>query len=137
MKAGETIDADTAQVLTEHLQTAMSFMLGFIGKADQVSEPAVVKVADMVIVIGDGVSLDATQTPTATVEGSLEQGYRLINGRLREDVPVSGKAAGGLQSASFFEFVGMGVMASSGVDRDALREIAAVSLKAFEEQAKA
>lgn len=32
---------------------------------------------------------------------------------------------------------GMGVMASSGVDRDALREIAAVSLKAFEEQSRA
>jgi AcrR family transcriptional regulator len=32
---------------------------------------------------------------------------------------------------------GMGVMASSATDRDALREIAAVSLKAFEEQAKA
>ncbi|QPF86472.1 TetR/AcrR family transcriptional regulator [Bradyrhizobium genosp. L] len=31
---------------------------------------------------------------------------------------------------------GMGVMASSGIDRDALREIAAVSLKAFEEQSK-
>ena len=31
---------------------------------------------------------------------------------------------------------GMGVMASSGADRDALREIAAVSLKAFEEQSK-
>lgn len=32
---------------------------------------------------------------------------------------------------------GMGVMASSAADRDALREVAAVSLKAFDEQAKA
>jgi len=31
---------------------------------------------------------------------------------------------------------GMGVMASSGSDREALREVAAVSLKAFEQQAK-
>jgi AcrR family transcriptional regulator len=30
--------------------------------------------------------------------------------------------------------VGMGVMASSGADRDALRQVAAVSLKAFDEQ---
>ena len=30
--------------------------------------------------------------------------------------------------------VGMGVMASSGTDRDALRQVAAVSLKAFDEQ---
>ncbi|MFB9263499.1 TetR/AcrR family transcriptional regulator [Bradyrhizobium erythrophlei] len=31
---------------------------------------------------------------------------------------------------------GMGVMASSGADRDALRQVAAVSLKAFEEQSR-
>jgi len=31
---------------------------------------------------------------------------------------------------------GMGVMASSGADREALRQVAAVSLKAFEEQSK-
>jgi hypothetical protein len=29
---------------------------------------------------------------------------------------------------------GMGVLASSGADRDALREVALVSLKAFDEQ---
>lgn len=29
---------------------------------------------------------------------------------------------------------GMGVMASSGADREALREVASVSLKAFDEQ---
>jgi AcrR family transcriptional regulator len=32
--------------------------------------------------------------------------------------------------------VGMGVMASSGADREALRQVAAVSLKAFDEQSK-
>ena len=85
-----TIDAETAAVMAEHLGDGMSFMLGYIGKADQLAELAVVQVADLRLVIGDAVSIDPDATPTAVIDGSLEAGIRLVNGRLREDVPVKG-----------------------------------------------
>jgi uncharacterized protein (TIGR03083 family) len=84
------IDDETAALLVEQLGQGLSFMLGFIGKPDQLAEPAVVQVADLHIVIGDTVGIDPGATPTAILDAPLEAGIRLMSGRLREDVPVKG-----------------------------------------------
>lgn len=58
---------------------------------------------------------------------------RFIRARAEGDLkPTSDPAA--LARYVFAVSVGMGVMASSGADREALRQVAAVALKAFEEQ---
>jgi hypothetical protein len=68
----------------------MSFMLGFIGKADQLAELVVLKAGDLVLTIDDAVGVTPDATPTATLDAPLEAGIRLVNGRLREDVAVEG-----------------------------------------------
>ena len=92
------IPADAAAVLAEHLAGGLGFMVGFIGKADALAEPAVVDIE------GSGYGLVITDTiavatgpadPTATFTGPLEAAIRLIGGRLRpattpERVEVTG-----------------------------------------------
>jgi uncharacterized protein (TIGR03083 family) len=87
---GLDIDDETAALLAEHLADGLSFMLGFIGKADQLSDPVVLRAGNLVLTIDDAVAVTPQATPTATLEGRLDAGIRLISGRLREDVPVSG-----------------------------------------------
>ena len=84
------IDEESAALLAQHLGETLSFMLRFTAKADLLAEPAVVEVADLHIVIGDGVSIDPSATPTAVLDAPLEAGIRLLSGRLREEVPVKG-----------------------------------------------
>jgi hypothetical protein len=76
----------------------LGFLVGFIGKADALAEPAVVDIAgsgyglvvtDKVAVVTDPVE------PTATFTGPLEAAIRLVGGRLRpantpEGVKVTG-----------------------------------------------
>jgi uncharacterized protein (TIGR03083 family) len=90
LDADARIDDASAELMAQHLGGGMSFMLGFIGKADQLAEPAVVQVADLRVVIAEAVTIDPSAIPTATIQAPLEAGIRLINGRLREDVPVEG-----------------------------------------------
>ncbi len=74
-----------AAVVVEHFSGELGFLLGFTGKADQVSEPAVVRVANVGvdIVIGEGVALVASSgDATATMTGSAEALVRLLGGRL-------------------------------------------------------
>jgi uncharacterized protein (TIGR03083 family) len=91
------LDEEAAAVLAEQLTTGMSFMLGFIGKADQLSAPAVVDAGEFGLVIADNVSLTTSpQNVTASFEGPLESLIRLIGGRLTpahtpETVRVSGE----------------------------------------------
>ena len=80
-----TLDAESADVLLEHFTGGMGFLLGFIGKADRVSEPARVQVegTDVVIRIDDQVSLSTPATgATAAFRGEPEAAVRLLSGRL-------------------------------------------------------
>jgi len=88
-----------ADVLGEHLSSDLSFLVGFIGKADTLSEPTVVAFegSPLGLVITDTVSLVDTlpEESTATFHGMPEAALRLITGRLTPphtpaDVSVSG-----------------------------------------------
>ena len=92
------LDAGVASVLAEQFAGGLSFLLGFIGKADALSTPAVVTIQDsgFGIAVGEGVTLIAGVTnPTATFTGPLESAVRLLGGRLTpqytpQEVAVSG-----------------------------------------------
>jgi uncharacterized protein (TIGR03083 family) len=80
-----TVGAGPAAVIIEHFTGGLGFLLGFTGKADMLSEPALVRVRDseMAIAIGDQVSLSTSDAAaTATFNGDLEAVVRLIGGRL-------------------------------------------------------
>jgi uncharacterized protein (TIGR03083 family) len=80
-----TLDAGSAAVLVEHFAGDLGFLLGFIGKADRLAEPARVRVgqSDAAILVDDRVSLSTSAAdPTATFTGDLEAAIRLIGGRL-------------------------------------------------------
>jgi uncharacterized protein (TIGR03083 family) len=80
-----TLSEGTAEVLAEQFSGSLSFLLGFIGKADALSHPAIVDAHGFGLVIDDTVSLTPTaDDATATFEGPLEALVRLISGRLRE-----------------------------------------------------
>ena len=93
-----TVDADTSEVLLEHLAGGLGFVLGFGGKADQVSDPAVVQIegSPAAIAIADRVSLTTSAAaPTATFTGDLEAAIRLIAGRLTPShTPASVRVTG-------------------------------------------
>ena len=92
------IPADAAAVLAEHLAGGLSFLAGFIGKADALAAPVVVDfegsgyglvVADKAAVVADPAD------PTATFTGPLEAAIRLVGGRLRPaNTPESVKVTG-------------------------------------------
>lgn len=74
-----------AAVMVEQYAGALGFLLGFTGKADQISESAVVRVpsSGVDIVIGDTVALvESTGDATATMIGEAESLARLLAGRL-------------------------------------------------------
>lgn len=95
---GAVIADQTAAVIAEHFATDLSFMLGFIGKADALAHPAVVDLhgSGFALVISDTVSVTTTAPrPTATFTGPLEAAVRLLAGRMttghtRDDVEVTG-----------------------------------------------
>lgn len=88
----------SATVLPDHLATELGFMLGFIGKADQVDRDVVLALGNSGyrIAITDTVALAAADADvTATISGPLEAALRLTFGRLRPehtpaDVVVTG-----------------------------------------------
>lgn len=79
------IPADVAAVVAEHLADGLSFMVGFIGRTDALTGPAVVDIegSGYGLVIADTVAV-ATEPadPTATFTGPLEAAVRLVGGRL-------------------------------------------------------
>ena len=81
-----TLGADAAEALAAHFAGELGFLLGFIGKADQLGAPATVAVAgtDYAIVVEpDSVSFATPVVDgTATFTGSLEAVVRLLGGRL-------------------------------------------------------
>jgi uncharacterized protein (TIGR03083 family) len=88
----------SAAVLPEHLSGDLGFLLGFIGKADQVSDPVVLALGDsgFSIAVDDTVSVAASaEAATATFAGPTEAALRLMTGRLGpsytpSDVSVTG-----------------------------------------------
>ena len=79
------IPADVAAVLTEHLAGSLGFLVGFIGRADALTAPAVVEIegSGYGLVIADTVAVVAGPAgPTATFTGPLEAAVRLVGGRL-------------------------------------------------------
>jgi uncharacterized protein (TIGR03083 family) len=97
------LSEETAEVLVEQFSGGMGFLLGFLGKAEAVAEPAVVDVHGHRLVVSTGVSLssaadDDGQAATADFAGPLEAFARLIGGRLTPahtpaDVSVSGNVS--------------------------------------------
>ena len=93
------IPDETASLVVEHYATGLGFLLGFIGKADALSEPAVVALGDvgLALSVTDTVALVPTDetVATATLTGPPDAVARLISGRLTprwtpEAVTVSG-----------------------------------------------
>jgi len=79
------LSADAALLIAEQLSGGLSFLSGFIGKADALSKPAVVELqgSGFGFVIADAVSLTSEVSDvTATFVGPLEAAIRLVGGRL-------------------------------------------------------
>ena len=93
-----TVNADSGAVLVEHLAGGLGFMLGFVGKAAEAPEHAVLDLAGSgySLVIDDSVTIAASVgQPTATFNGPAEAVIRLIGGRLKPehanpDITVTG-----------------------------------------------
>jgi uncharacterized protein (TIGR03083 family) len=80
-----TLDPGSADVLLEHFAGGLSFLLGFLGKAERLSQPARVRIegTDVVIAIDDEVSLSRPASEeTAALGGGTEAAIRLLGGRL-------------------------------------------------------
>ena len=80
-----TLDATSADVLLEHFTGGLGFLLGFLGKAEHLPEPARVRIegTDVVIAIDEKVSLATpAAAATATLSGGPEAAIRLLGGRL-------------------------------------------------------
>jgi uncharacterized protein (TIGR03083 family) len=94
------LSEESAEVLVEHFSGEMVFLLGFLGKADVLAEPAVVDVHGRGLVVSTSVSLSSAADDQATADfaGPLEAFVRLIGGRLKPaytpaDVSVSGNVS--------------------------------------------
>lgn len=94
-----TIEHETAELLHEHFSGGLGFLLGFVGKSDAISEPAVVALGDSpyrIVINEDGVELTSDgATPTATFDGPAESAARLLNGRLTTPYTPAGVASTG------------------------------------------
>jgi uncharacterized protein (TIGR03083 family) len=90
-----TVREEAAELLARHLTETLTFMLGFVGKAESV-DTARVAVADYTIVIEDAVRLvKGGLEPTAWFEGPFEAAIRLMAGRLGPDHTPPGVAVTG------------------------------------------
>jgi uncharacterized protein (TIGR03083 family) len=81
-----TLTDESAALLAEHFSSTMTFMLGFVGKAEGVDDSRVA-VGGYSIVVEDGaVRLEAGDgETTATFHGPLEAAIRLLAGRLKPE----------------------------------------------------
>jgi uncharacterized protein (TIGR03083 family) len=90
---GATILTGSAEVLADQFSDGLGFLLGFLGKADQVEQAVVLEVAGTGygLSIADSVALvSPVAQPTATFDGSLEAALRLLSGRLRPEFTPAG-----------------------------------------------
>ncbi len=85
----------SAELLLEHHAETMTFLLGFVGKPGDVG-PARVALGGYTVVLEDAVRLEeGTDGATATFEGPLEAGLRLLSGRLAPERTPEGVAVTG------------------------------------------
>lgn len=95
------LPGESAQLLAGHFAGDLGFLLGFIGKADQLAGPAAVEIAGtpFTFTVDDSVALTtASVEPTATFSGPLDAVIRLITGRLAPphtpaDIAVDGSVS--------------------------------------------
>ncbi len=93
-----TLDGPSAEVLIDHLMSGLGFMVGFTGKADVLSESAVVNIerSHVAIAIDDHVSLSqSSNEATANFCGEPEAAIRLIGGRLKPQYTPDGVEGSG------------------------------------------
>jgi uncharacterized protein (TIGR03083 family) len=89
------VDADSAAVLIDLLTGPMGFMLSFLAKPAELTNPVSVAIPGAGLVIDDAVTVvDHLESPSATFNGPPEAFIRLISGRLKapydNDVTVDG-----------------------------------------------
>ena len=86
------LDEESAALLAQHFSGELAFLLGFVGKADQLSQPAVVGVDGYQLVIDEAVKVvpGASESETAAFSGPLEAGIRLLSGRLKPEFTPAG-----------------------------------------------
>ncbi len=91
------LDEESAELLAEHLAGDLGFLLGFSGKADQLSQRAVVAVDGYALVIDESVKVvvGASEGETATFTGPLEAAIRLLSGRLKPEFTPAGVSVSG------------------------------------------
>jgi uncharacterized protein (TIGR03083 family) len=91
-----TLTDESAALLAEHFSSTMTFLLGFVGKAEGV-EDSRIGIGGYAIVIEDGaVRLEAGDgETTATFSGPLEAAIRLMAGRLTTDHTPEGVSVQG------------------------------------------
>jgi len=78
------VDAGSAEVLVELLSGPVSFLLGFLAKPAELSDPVSIAVPGGGLVIDGAVSVaDHLEAPSATFDGPPEAFVRLISGRLK------------------------------------------------------
>ena len=81
------IDDDVALLLFDHFAGDLGFLLRFTGKADQLDEPALVRIegTDVTVLVEDHVSVSTSATDsTGTFHGTPDAALRLLAGRLKE-----------------------------------------------------
>ena len=90
-----TLTDESAELLAEHFSSTMTFLLGFVGKPEGVG-PARVGLGGYTIVIAETISLEpGAEDTTATFEGPLEAGIRLLAGRLTPEHTPAGITVSG------------------------------------------
>jgi hypothetical protein len=78
------VDADSAAVLVDLLAGPMGFLLSFIAKPAELTDPVSVAIPGAGLVIDDAIAVvDHLASPSATFHGPAEAFVRLINGRLK------------------------------------------------------
>lgn len=78
------VDADSAAVLVDLLSGPLGFMLGFLAKPAELTDPVSVAIPGAGLVVDDAVTVvDHLESPSATFNGPAEAFIRLLNGRLK------------------------------------------------------
>jgi uncharacterized protein (TIGR03083 family) len=98
--ASATVDAEAADLLLDEYAGSAAYMLGFIGKPEELAEPAVVDLDGYTLRIDDAIAISqgSPAQPSATLHGPHEAALRLVSGRLKpgytaDEITVSGNVA--------------------------------------------